>query len=278
MSYYIACGIEAEYKAAEDKSPDAAKKAEWKKLYDAACALYSQGKFADALDGSNKALEAAKKLLGETHPDVAITFDQQARIYTAMKQYSKAEKSFAQAEGVLLKAFAIKGTDPMALNKESVKYPGVPSILIHRAGLFLMRGMLREADLSLKWIVNMLEAHKPYSPEMSDALYLFAEMHRNQKLFDKADMYYKRALNIRENAPMTVSMDYGKILVGIAANYHTQKKYKESEIYYRKALAIFEELRGPASKEAKLIRVNLALIYETQGLHADAVKMRLDNE
>lgn len=282
MSYYLSCGIEADDHGRElikEQNPDEAKKNEWKKLYASACALYRQEKFVDALGVSNKAVETAKQFLGETHPDVAIALDQQARIYMGLRQYTKAEKLFSQAETILMKAFAIKGLDPMALNRESIKYPGVTNISIHRAELYIIRAMFREAELQLKWVMHMLELHgNPYSIEMAEALYLFAEMHRTQKMFEKADEYYKRAMHIIENASGSLNISYARTLIGIAANYHTQKEYKESEMYYRKALAIIDEIKGPASKEAKLIRASLSVLYEKNGLHMDAFKLRAGDE
>ncbi|MDI6800748.1 MAG: tetratricopeptide repeat protein [Thermodesulfovibrionales bacterium] len=280
MSYYISCGIEADGSDMDkSKNPDNAKKSEWKKLYDNACTLYRQGKFAEALVISDKALDTAKQFLGETHPDVAITLGQQARIYIGLRQYTKADKMFRQAETVLMKAFPIKGLDPMALNRESIKYPGVTNILINRAEFYIMRAMFREAELSLKSVVNTIESYgNPYGPEMAEALYLFGEMHRTMKMFEEAEQYYRSAMNIAENTLGTTHMNYIKILIGKAANYHTWGKYKDSNFIYRKALTIAEETLGTASKEARLIRENLALVLEDQGLHMDAVKLRLDDE
>ncbi|MCI0468894.1 MAG: tetratricopeptide repeat protein [Nitrospirae bacterium] len=280
MSYYISCGIEADGSDI-DKSKDAdyAKRVEWKKLYDNACALYRQGKSAEALVISNKALDTAKQFLGETHPDVAITLAQQARIYIGLRQYTKADTMFRQAETVLMKAFAIKGLDPMALNRESIKYPGVANILINRAEFYIIRAMFREAELSLKSVVNTLESYgNPYGPEMAEALYLFGEMQRTMKMFEDAEQYYRNAMIITENTLGTSHINYIKILIGTAANYHTWKKYKDSSFIYRKALTIAEETLGSASKEAKLIRENLALVLDDHGLHMDAIKLRLDDE
>ena len=277
----VACGV---YLAGGNPAPapediGQAKVDNWKKLYETADALRKEGKLACALETSTKALETARQDFGDVHLNAALAYALQARIYAGLRQYTKAEKLFGQAETILMKAFAIKGLDPMALNRESIKYPGVTNISIHRAEMYIIRAMFREAELQLKWVMEALEVHgNPYSVEMAEALYLFAEMHRTQKTFEKADQYYKRAMHIMENAFGRAHIDYVKTLIGIAANYHTQKEYKESEMYYRKALAIIDEIKGPACKEARLIRANLERVYEEQGLHYDAIRLKTAEE
>ncbi|MDI6743745.1 MAG: tetratricopeptide repeat protein [Thermodesulfovibrionales bacterium] len=277
----VACGV---YLAGGNPAPapediGQAKVDNWKKLYETAEALRKAGKLACALETSTKALETATQDFGDVHLNAALAYALQARIYMGLRQYTKADKLFRQAETVLMKAFAIKGLDPMALNRESIKYPGVADILIHRAELYIIRAMFREAELSLKAVIQMLESHgNPYGAEMAEALYLFAGMHRTMKMFEEAEQYYKRAMHIIENAVGIAHIDYVKTLIGIAANYHTQKKYIESEMYYRKALAIIDEIKGPASKEAKLIRAALSVLYEEQGLHYDAIRLKTAEE
>ena len=277
----VACGV---YLAGGNPAPapediGQAKVDNWKKLYETADALRKEGKLACALETSTKALETATQDFGDVHLNAALAYALQARIYMGLRQYTKSEKLFRQAETVLLKAFAIKGLDPMALNRESIKYPGVADILIHRAEMYIIRAMFREAELSLKSVIQMLESHgNPYGAEMAEALYLFAEMHRTMKMFEEAEQYYRSAMNIAENTLGSAHMNYIKILIGTAANYHTWKKYIESEMYYRKALSIVNETMGPASKEARLIRANLERLYEEQGLHYDAIRLKTAEE
>ena len=124
----VACGV---YLAGGNPAPapediGQAKVDNWRKLYETAEALRKEEQTLPApLRTSTKALETATQDFGDVHLNAALAYALQARIYMGLRQYTKSEKLFRQAETVLMKAFAIKGLDPMALNRESIKYPGL---------------------------------------------------------------------------------------------------------------------------------------------------------
>ncbi|MEH2412623.1 MAG: tetratricopeptide repeat protein [Nostoc sp.] len=58
---------------------------------------YSQGRYSDAEPLFIEALSMRKRLLGNEHPDVAISLNNLAKLYHLQGSYSKAEPLFIQA-------------------------------------------------------------------------------------------------------------------------------------------------------------------------------------
>jgi len=146
--------------------------------------LYSAGKSREALPLAEEALAIRKKVLGEEHPDYAVSLHNLAALYSAMGDYARAEPLYRQALEIWKKV----------LGEEHPHYAFSLNTL---AGLYDSMGDYARAEPLYRqalaiWKKVHGEEHQDYATSLNDLAVLYKSMGD----YARAEPLYRQALEI----------------------------------------------------------------------------------
>lgn len=158
---------------------------EAEKLGTEATKLHKQGRYAEAVALTQKALSLQESLLGKEHPDVAISLNDLAGLYTRQGRYREAEPLYKRA-------LFIQENEP------EPKRLNAAAFLNNLASLYANQGRYREAEPLYKRALAIAE--KSVGEQSNTAAYLknLALLYTKQGRSREAEPLYKRALLMRE--------------------------------------------------------------------------------
>jgi len=233
----------------------------WKELLDQADSLSDAGKYNSAIVVGQKALEKAKKELGDEDTVVALVLDRMGLYHVYQANYGSSESLWKRALAIREKAL---GSD----------HPDVAKSLDHLAFLSYVLGRYAEAEPLQKRALAIKEkALGSDHPDVAKSLDILALLYGTQGKDQEAELLLKRALAIREKALGPDHPDVARSLDNLALLYClAQGKYAEAEPLFKRALVIREKALGPDHPDHPYVAEsleNLANLYLAQGRYAE---------
>ena len=192
---------------------------------DTASAYQSIGDYNRALDYYKKALEIRKARLGEEHPDTAKTYNNIALVYRDMGNSEKALE-------YNVKAIRIRES---SLGKDNV-------------------------DTATSYN-NIALVYR----DISDKMKMLGKQKESEENLNKSLDYYKKAIQIREEALGRDHIETAFSYNNIACNYRIMGDYDKALEYHEKALQIRKSQLGDDHPETALSYHNIANVYRDMG-------------
>jgi CHAT domain-containing protein/Tfp pilus assembly protein PilF len=229
-----------------------------RKEIEEALKLQRAGKYDEALQLAERALEIRERLLKTEHQDVTAAINGLGDIYTDKGEYVKAEPLYRRALAIREKA----------LGKD---HPDTGASINNLATLYREQGKYPEAEPLFKRALDirekMLGNDHPDTAESFNNLALFYTL---QGEYKEAEPLYKRALDIREKALGNDHPATANSLNNLALLYYNQGKYREAEPLYKRAIGINEKTLGKDHPDTAQNLNNLAALYESQGKYVES--------
>jgi tetratricopeptide (TPR) repeat protein/CHAT domain-containing protein len=243
--------------AIEAKAPGAADNvSEPDQLNRRANELYQAGRYAEAEQLYQRALEIAEKARGPEHPDTASALHNLGMAFEGQGRYARAELIFKRA---------------LAISEKVAAPDQTATALQDLANLFSRQGRYAEAEPLYQRALGIREkALGPEHTNVADILHNLAGAYRNQARFAEAEPLFKRALAIQEKALGPDHQASAASLVSLATLYAMQERGAEAEALFKRALAVLEKALGPEHPHVAVSANNLAGLYQSQGRYAEA--------
>ena len=217
-----------------------------------------QGKYNEAIPLAEKVLAIRQRILGNDHPDVAVSLDNLAVLYHTQGRYSEAETLYLQSLEML----------KHLLGEE---HPGVATSLNALALLYKDQGKYKKAET---YFLQALEMRKRLlgeeHPDVAQSLNNLAGLYHSQGSYKEAETYFLQALEMRKRLLGEEHPDVAQSLNNLAGLYHSQGSYKEAETYFLQALEMRKRLLGEEHPNIAASFNNLAALYESQGRYEEA--------
>ena len=173
----------------------------------------------------NQALQLNEKAHGSKHPAVAGALYNLATLYLAKGDQKQAELSYRRT----LKMFedALRPRTPIVV---------APPTDFDDPGSWIMSGGITLGSIILSESALFRATH----PFITDTLNSLATILIQQKKFDEAEKYLKRALEIEKKALGVNHPDYARTLGNYALLYLAYRKIKQALEYHRQASEVIE--------------------------------------
>jgi len=238
--------------------------------------LYKAGKYSEAVSIAERSLAWREANLGPEHPKVATSLNNLAGTYAAQAWYVKAkaeaEALYDKAEPMFLKAISIR---EKSLGPE---HPDTLASLSNLGFLYSQRGKNANAEPLLRRSLEILEKlqkprqyHRLITAKVIEAL---AEIYKEQGLFTKAEVLYRRSTKINEEELGSEHPDTALSLSRLADLYAGRFKdpslAAKAEQLYMRALTVYRNLLPPDPDSIGLILNNLGLLFDNLGFYAKA--------
>jgi tetratricopeptide (TPR) repeat protein len=241
----------------------------WLKLNRQVVELYNQGKFNEAIDLAEQALNLAKSLYPSDHPDVATSLNNLALFYDSQGRYPEAEPLYKKALEMWQRLF--KGD-----------HSNVASSLNNLAGFYDSQGRYPEAEPLYKKALEMWQRlFKGDHSDVASGLNNLALLYNSQGRYKKAEPLFQQSLEMRKRLFKDDHRDVAQSLNSLATLYYFQGLYEKAETLYIQALEMWQHIFPSDHLDVASGLNNLALLYNSQGgyeksepLFHEALEMR----
>jgi len=180
-----------------------------------------------------RALHMREQLLGETHPDVALSLQGLATLYWEQGKPDEAEPLFLRALGVWQ---AQPGSEP----------PLMAYSLHNLASLYWGQGKYAEAEPLFRRALRIWEEQLgPEHPDVAFGLWGLARISARQGRASQAEALFARALALRERHLGELHVRTAQVLHDFAGFQHGQGRAREAAVLYQRALTTRQRLLGP---------------------------------
>ena len=217
-----------------------------------------QGKYNEAIPLAEKVLAIRQRILGNDHPDVAVSLDNLAVLYHTQGRYSEAETLYLQSLEML----------KHLLGEE---HPGVATSLNALALLYKDQGKYKKAET---YFLQALEMRKRLlgeeHPDVAQSLNNLAGLYHSQGSYKEAETYFLQALEMRKRLLGEEHPNIAASFNNLAALYESQGRYEEAEDYYLQSLEMLKRLLGEEHPSVAASLHNLAGLYKNQGSYKEA--------
>ncbi|KAH7132768.1 acyl transferase/acyl hydrolase/lysophospholipase, partial [Dactylonectria macrodidyma] len=224
--------------------------------------LYSdQGKFQEAEEIYERALEGYEKTLGPHHTSTLNTVNNLGLLYLDQGKFKEAEEMYERALEGREKALGPQHTSTL-------------SRVNNLGNLYNVQGKLKEAEEMYERALEGREkALGPHHTSTLDTVNNLGLLYFDQGKFKEAEEMYKRALEGREKAlgPDHISALDSVHCLGLL--YSDQGKFKKAEEMYERALEGYEKALGPDHTSTLSIVNNLGNLYSDQDKFKKAEEM-----
>ncbi len=214
---------------------------------------FNIGDYKKAETYSLQSLAIKKKVLGEEHPDYAMSLNNLGFLYYNLGDYKKAEPYYLQSLAVYKKV----------LGEE---HPEYAMSLNNLGNLYSDMGDYKKAE---KYYLQSLaiqkkvlgEEHPDYALSLSNIGNLYSEMGD----YKKAETYQLQAFTIRKKVLGEEHPDYAMSLNNLGNLYSDIGDYKKAEPYYLQAFTIRKKVLGEEHPGYAMSLNNLGLLYSDMG-------------
>lgn len=159
---------------------------QWRELNVEIFTFYRQGKYQEAAEVAERALNVAQETFGPDHQKVAISLNNLATLYRILGKYPEAERLYQRALLIKEKAFGLN-------------HPEVATTLNNLAGLYKAQGKYSKAEPLYQRALKIREKTLSTDhPDLGQSLNNLALLYKIQGRYAKAEPLYKRALAIWE--------------------------------------------------------------------------------
>ncbi|UCJ13314.1 MAG: tetratricopeptide repeat protein [Phormidium sp. PBR-2020] len=220
--------------------------------------LLGEGRYEDAMPLAQQALEIRETILGETHPDVAQSLNNLARLYWNQGNPSAAEPLLRRALDIWETSLGESHLDvAQSLNnlaqlyREQRNYAAAEPLYLHALDI-------RETQLGAN------------HPDVAQSLNNLAQLYHDQGNYAAAEPLYRRSLDIREAQLGESHPDVAQSLNNLARLYWNQGNYSAAEPLYHRSLDILETALGANHPDAAQSLRHLSSFYRNQQNHSAA--------
>jgi CHAT domain-containing protein len=208
------------------------------------------GNYTQAEQMYKQALAIRKKVLGEDHPDYAISLNNLAVLYESMGNYGEAWPLFKQSL-TIIKRFL--GED----------HPDYATSLNNLAALYESMGNYAEAEPLYKEALAITkkilgEDHLDYATSLNNLAALYYVLGN----YAQAETFFKLALAIIKRFLGEDHPDYATSLNNLAVLYEILGNYAQAEMLNKEALAIRKKVLGEDHPDYAISLNNLAALYD----------------
>ena len=230
-------------------------------LYDLGKLLHLQGDYDAAVPLLEKALMMRQKLLGETHPSVALSMNSLASSIEYKGDYDAAEPLYRKALTMREKLFG-------------EEHPEVAVSLNNLATLLMRKGDYETAEPHLRKALAMRkkllgEEH----PEVATSLNNLAVVLKNKGDYTAAESLYRAALMLDRKYLGETHPLLATSMINLASLLHKKGDHNEAERLYREVLAMREELLGKEHPDVAQSLYKLATLLHEKDNYDDAERL-----
>lgn len=240
----------------------------------------AQGKYAEAREAYEQALEIRIAVNGPKSANIAEPLNNMGELCLKLGGYSEAEDHFKRA----LKA---RMDDPWHGSGHQYLVYGLPGL----GRAYIEQGKYSEADSLFRWALENVE--KAYGSEhlhvawCSNAL---GDLSMAQGKYQEAGSLYSQALRINENTFGPEGLSVAEVIQSLAILYGATGEYSKSLKHYQRSIAVrqkFIEYVFSFSSEAQKLRwvdqcpaidntfLSLALLYDSEKARRSVLEMIL---
>jgi Tfp pilus assembly protein PilF len=232
-------------------------------LYETASYLRDRARYAEAEPLYLQALHIREHLLGSHHPDVALSLNGLAILYSEQGKYTKAEPLYLQALHIREHLLGSQHPDvALSLNGLAISY--------------YQQGKYAKAESLYLQVLHIREQQLgSQHPQIASLLNNLAVLYYQQGKYTEAEPLYLQALHIREQQLGSQHPQIASLLNNLALVYCQESKYVEAEPLYLQTLRIWEQHLGLEHPLVAFPLNNLALLYYQQGKYAEAEPLSL---
>ncbi|WP_110517863.1 tetratricopeptide repeat protein [Herpetosiphon llansteffanensis] len=220
-----------------------------------------QGRYAEAQTLHERALVVRKALVGENHPDTAMSMNNLAEALHEQGRYRDARELF---ERTLVVREALLGTE----------HPDTARSVNNLAGVLESQGRYAEAQELYEQALAVREAVLGTEhPDTATSVNNLAFVLQSQGRYAKAQELYERALAVREAVLGAEHPETASSLNNLAGVLDRQGRYAEAQELFERALAVREAMLGAEHPETASSLNNLAGVLDRQGRYAKAQEL-----
>jgi CHAT domain-containing protein/Tfp pilus assembly protein PilF len=262
--------------------------------------LGSAGRSREALPLARQAVAIHRRLLGEHHPDYALSLFNLAAQHLALGQWKEAETLYRQTLDIRKEVLGERHPDyANSLNNLAGLYQAEGEYgkaePLYRQAREIYKQVLGEHHLlyahSLNNLASLYQAQGEYPqaeplyhqavdiykqllgerhPHYANSLNNLATLYEAQGEYAQAEPLFHQALEIRKQVLGQRHPDYAESLNNLAALYWAEGHYARAEPLYRQAREIQKQVLGERHPHYAISLSNLALLYQAQGEYAQA--------
>ena len=219
-------------------------------LNDVGMFLEKQGEYKEAHGLLERALDMARKVLGEEHPDTALSVNNLALLYQRQGRYAEAEPLYEQGLQISRKV----------LGEE---HPSTITSVNNLAGLYASQGRYAEAEpLYEQGLQIRRKVLGEEHPDTATSLNNLAFLYERQGRYAEAEPLYEQGLQISRKVLGEEHPDTATGLNNLAMLYASQGRYEEAEPLYEQALMISVKVLGEEHPTTLTIAGNYAYFLE----------------
>ncbi|MFN8550819.1 MAG: CHAT domain-containing tetratricopeptide repeat protein [Candidatus Obscuribacterales bacterium] len=246
-------------------------------------------------DSARKRMES---IPGRDKSDLAACWLWIGFIYSAQKQYAKAEVAYKRALAIREKSAGgdrlevvpflnnlaalysdtERYSEAEPLYKKALaireKYLGsndhdVAISLNNLALLYNNLGRYRDAESMYKRCL-LIEEARSWSNSYLVLLNNLAELYRDQGRYSEAEPLYKKSIALQEKSVGSEHISLATPINNLGLLYRYQGRYADAEILYKRAIAIYEKFGDAFDPDLARALSNLAGLYDDQGRYTEA--------
>ena len=231
---------------------------EAKRLNNLAGELYQKGLYREAIGAAEKALGIVKEVLGEKHPDTAISYNNLGELYRSMGDYARAEPMHQKA---------------LATRKEVLgeRHPSTATSYNNLGALYYSMGDYVKAEPfyqnALVIVREILGEKHPHTATIYSNL---GVLYDSMGDYAKAELLLQKALGIDKEVLGERHPDTATSYSSLGGLYYSMGDYAKAESLYQKALATRKEVLGEKHPNTATIYSNLGVLYDSIGDYAKA--------
>ncbi|MFO7685108.1 MAG: tetratricopeptide repeat protein [Desulfobacterales bacterium] len=219
---------------------------------------HCRGRYKEAEDLYNCAIEVRKKIYGKSHPEVGTCFNNLAALFCRQGRYEEAARLYQNDIDIQEQAF---GPD----------HQHVGTAINNLAEVCRIQGEYEKAETLYRRALDILEKTLGAThPNLADTLNNMGLINWQLARYDDAEQLCQRALKIREVALGAYHPDVADSLTNLAAIYRVQTLFSKAEPLFMRALDLREKTLGPEHPDVANSLKNLGLMYMAQERCPDA--------
>jgi len=201
-----------------------------------------------------EAIKINKTVLGENHPNYAESLKILAWLYYNVGAYEQAEMYFLQTL--------------------EIKHPDYTTTLNYLVLVYLEIGNLTKAEEYCQQAIQQKADKK--SLALAAALDNMGQLSQLKGLFEEADLYYTKALNLYLELSGKNHENYSASLTNLGSLYYTIGSYKKAISFFAEAIKVDEALYGKEDPNYANALNDLAALYDKTGAYEKAAPLFIE--